>query len=91
MKKWEDRKDLVFSHMYLVEGVEKWESGKLFYFVGKKKERMENVNYINWLLCPYYIIVEKWKEYASVIKWGYLCKMYYSSLFPPHFPPNLGG
>ena len=24
----------------------------------------------------------------SVIKWGYLCKMHFSSLFPPHFLPT---
>ena len=28
---------------------------------------------------------------VSVIKWGYLCKMHFSSLFPPHFSLNLGG
>ena len=43
--------------MCLVGGVEKWEDKKLFCLIGEKKERMENVVYINWLLCPYYIIV----------------------------------
>ena len=47
MEKWEDRKDLVFSHVCLVGGVEKWEGGKRFYLVGEKKERIENVVYIN--------------------------------------------
>ena len=30
MEKWEDRKDLVFPHVYLVGMVEKWEGVKLF-------------------------------------------------------------
>ena len=47
MEKWEDRKDLVFPHVCLVGGVEKWEGGKLFYLVEKKSERIENVVYIN--------------------------------------------
>ena len=47
MKKWEDRKDLVFSHVCLVGGVKKWEGGKLFYLVREKKGRMKNVVYIN--------------------------------------------
>ena len=59
MEKWEDRKDVVFPHVCLVGGVEKWENGKLFCLVGEKNGRMENVVYINWLLCPYYIIYKK--------------------------------
>ena len=47
MEKWEDRKDLVFPHVCLVGWMEKWEGGKLFCLVGKKKGRMENVVYIN--------------------------------------------
>ena len=47
MKKWEDRKYLVFPLMCLVEGVKKWEDEKLFCLVGEKNERMENVIYIN--------------------------------------------
>ena len=47
MEKWEDRKDLVFPYMCLVGGVENWEGRKIFCLVGKKKERMENVVYIN--------------------------------------------
>ena len=43
----EDRKYLVFPRMFLVGRVEKWESGKLFYLVEKKSERIENVVYIN--------------------------------------------
>ena len=47
MEKWADIKDLVFSQVCLVGGVEKWEGGKLFCFVGEKKRRIENVVYIN--------------------------------------------
>ena len=61
MKKWDDRKDLVFPHVCLVGRVEKWEGEKLFCLVREEKERMKNVIYINWLLYPYYIIVEKWE------------------------------
>ena len=59
MEKWEDRKDLVFSCMCLVGGVEKLEGGKLFCLVEKKSGKIKNVIYINWLLCPYYIICKK--------------------------------
>ena len=47
MKKWEDKKDLIFPHVYLVGGVEKWEGGKLFCLVREKNGRIENVVYIN--------------------------------------------
>ena len=47
MEKWEDKKYLVFSRVCLVEGMEKWESGKLFCLVEKKSERIENIVYIN--------------------------------------------
>ena len=47
MKKWEDRKYLIFLHVCLVGGVEKWEDRKLFYLVEKKNEMIENVVYIN--------------------------------------------
>ena len=58
MEKWEDGKDLVFPHVCLVGGVEKWEGGKLFCLekweggklfclVGEKNGRMKNVIYIN--------------------------------------------
>ena len=47
MEKWEDRKDLVFPHVCLVGGVEKWECGKFFCLAREKKERMENVVDIN--------------------------------------------
>ena len=41
MEKWEDRKDLVFLHLCLVGGVEKWRYGKLFYLVEIKNERLK--------------------------------------------------
>ena len=47
MEKCEDRKYLVFPRVCLVGGMEKWESGKLFYLVEKKSGRIENVVYIN--------------------------------------------
>ena len=47
MEKCEDRKYLVFPHVYLVGMMEKWESGKLFCLVEKKSGRIENVIYIN--------------------------------------------
>ena len=47
IEKWKDEKYLVFPLMCLVGGVEKWEGGKLFCLIGEKKERMENVIYIN--------------------------------------------
>ena len=47
MEKWEDRKDLVFPHVCLVGGGEKWEGKKLFCLVEKKSERIGNVVYIN--------------------------------------------
>ena len=46
-EKWEDRKDLVFPHVCLVRGVKKQEGKKLFYLVGEKNERIENIVYIN--------------------------------------------
>ena len=43
--------------------LEWWKSGrvrrKIFYLVGEKKRRMKNVVYINWLLCPCYIIIRR--------------------------------
>ena len=59
VKKWKDRKYLVFPCVCLVGGVEKWEDKKLFCLVEKKSEMIENVVYINWLLYPYYIIDKK--------------------------------
>ena len=43
MKKWEDRKYLVFSRVCLVGGVEKWEGEKLFCLIREKNRRMKNV------------------------------------------------
>ena len=47
MEKWEDRKYLVFLLVCLVGGMEKWEGEKLFYLVGEKNRRIENVIYVN--------------------------------------------
>ena len=52
IEKWKDRKDLVFSYMYLVGRVEKWRDGKLFYLVEKKSERIENKVCIKLPLYP---------------------------------------
>ena len=59
VKKWEDGKDLVFPYVCLVGEMKKWEGGKLFYLVGEKRGRIENVVYINLLLCSCYIIYKK--------------------------------
>ena len=59
MEKWEDKKNLVFPHMCLVGGVEKWEGEKLFCLVEEKSGRIENIAYVNWLLYPCYIICKK--------------------------------
>ena len=59
MEKWEDRKDLIFPHVCLVGGVEKWEGEKHFCLVGEKnwKDRKN-------LVCPHVCLVggvEKWE------------------------------
>ena len=59
MEKWENKKYLIFPYVCLVEGVEKWEGGKLFCLLEKKSEMIENVVYINWLLYTCYIIDNK--------------------------------
>ena len=86
MENWENRKVLVFPHMYLVGGVETWEGGKLFCLVGEKDGKMENVVYINWLLCPCYNKITK--GLISVKKWGYFCNLLPTSSFLLSFPPN---
>ena len=60
IEKWENEKYLVFPLVCLVRGVKKWEGGKLFCSVGKKKGMMENLIYINWLLYRCYIIGKKY-------------------------------
>ena len=41
-KKWGvDRRNLVFSHLYLVERMEKWRDEKLICLIDKKNERIE--------------------------------------------------
>ena len=44
VEKWGNRRDLVFSHLCLVERMKKWRDEKLFFFffVEKKNEMMEN-------------------------------------------------
>ena len=42
--------------MCLVEEMEKWRDRNLFYLVVEKSERIENLVYLNLLLCPQYII-----------------------------------
>ena len=52
IEKWEDRRDLVFSHQRLVERMEKWRDGKLICSTKKKNERMKDEVGINLKLCP---------------------------------------
>ena len=56
MEKWEDGRDLVFSHIYLVGRMEKWKNRKFIGLVEKKNKRIENEIGINLLICPYYTI-----------------------------------
>ena len=86
MENCEDRKILVFSHMYLVGWVEKWEGRKLFCLVGEKSERIENLIYINWLLCLCYNKIRK--GLINVKKWRYLCNLLPTSFFSLVFLPN---
>ena len=46
-QKWLPNITLVFSRMYLVEDVEKWEGRKLSYMIEMKSRRIENIVYIN--------------------------------------------
>ena len=52
MEKWEDRKNLVFSHVYLVGGMKKRRDRKIFYLVEEKSGRIENRVCINLLSYP---------------------------------------
>ena len=36
--------------------------------------------------CP-----EKKEKKKKNLNWGYFCKVHFLALFPPHFPPKLGG
>ena len=51
IKKWEDKKDLVFFHLCLVGRMESGEMENLFIWLRKENERMENEVGINLLLC----------------------------------------
>ena len=42
IEKWKERRDLVFSHMYLVGKMKKWRDEKFICLVEKKNERIEN-------------------------------------------------
>ena len=53
MEKWKNRKDLVFPHVCLVEGVEKWDGEKLFCLVEEKNGKMENEVSLNLQLYPH--------------------------------------
>ena len=57
---------MVFPHVCLVGGMEKWEGGKHFCLVKEKSGRIENVVYIYGLLCPYYIISKKQLNFNSL-------------------------
>ena len=89
MENWENRKVLVFPHMCLIGGVEKGEGGKLFCLVREKGGKMENVVYINWLLCLCYIKIPK--GLISVKKLVYFSNLLPTSSFLLSFPPKLGG
>ena len=41
IKKWENRRDLIFSYFCLVGRMEKWRYGKLICLVEKKNKRMK--------------------------------------------------
>ena len=49
-KKLNDRKYLVFSHIYLVGRIEKYRDRKFLYLVEEKSERIKNITYINLLI-----------------------------------------
>ena len=56
MKKWEDRKDLVFLVYVWLDG---WKNGRIENSFVRKVGEWKNVVYINWLLYPWYIICEE--------------------------------
>ena len=49
-KKLNDRKSLIFSHMYLVGRIKKRKDRKFLYLVEKKSEIIKNITYINLLI-----------------------------------------
>ena len=49
-KKLNDRKSLIFSHMYLVGRIKKRKDKKFLYLVEKKSEIIKNITYINLLI-----------------------------------------
>ena len=54
MEKWEDEQILIFSHGISL-GLEKWRDRKLSCLVEENSEKIENVFYMNLLLCLYNI------------------------------------
>ena len=55
IEKLDDRRNLVFSYLYLVRRMEKWKDEKLICLVEKKNERIINKIGINLQLYPNYI------------------------------------
>ena len=56
---------MVFPHVCLVRGVEKWKGRKLFCLVGEKKGRMENLENRKVLVFSHVCLVrgvEKWES-----------------------------
>ena len=49
-KKLNDRKSLIFSHMYLVGRIKKRKDRKFLYLVEEKSEIIKNITYINLLI-----------------------------------------
>ena len=70
MEKWEDRKDLVFSHVCLVGGVEKWEGEKLFYLVGEKKGEDEKCSLYKLTIMSLLYNSRKMREVGKCNKMG---------------------
>ena len=53
MKKWDNKKDLVFPHLCLIGRMEKQRNGKFFCLIEIKNEMMKNKVDINLPLYPY--------------------------------------
>ena len=56
IERWDDKRDLVFSHMCLVGRMEKWRNRKLIYLVGEKKWEDEKWN---WYKLTYMFLLKK--------------------------------
>ena len=53
IEKWEDKKDLVVSHMYLIGRMKKLRDRKLICLIEKKNKKIKNIVCINLLSCKY--------------------------------------